>query len=239
MASMLPPLNRKLSLLDEFVAPEFTTLRAKHNGKGGFTFNNTSTKASPELLFTVDSRQSILAPRRTIRNAAGVAILDLWRKLQGGESYVARPNSSSPPLAIIAPRITTVKENIDVYVKNGGATDGETKLEIRGQDIWKRNTDVYLGNGLAMQIRFVNFVTSYVPFSSTQWDVTVSEGLYLSLAFAIVVYLSTTLYTSSYFRSSYGLELKDDSDDPKRQSRKSMWTRVGTGIGAGAAGGAA
>lgn len=178
---MLTSLNQQLYILKEFVAPKTTTLRAKHNGKGGFTFSNTSTEASPELLFTVDSRQGIQAPRRTIRNAAGETILDLWREHKGDESYIGRPGSTSSPLAVIAPRITTVKEKVDVYAKNAGQADEETKLEIRGQDIWKRNTYVYLGNDIAMQIRFVNYVTSYVPFSSNQWDAVVSEGFDLSL----------------------------------------------------------
>lgn len=179
---MLTPLNQELYVLKKFVATKATTLRAKHYGKGGFTFSKSSTEASAEVVFIVDSRQSMLAPRRIIRNAAGEAVLDLWRELKGDESYVGRPNSSSPPLAILAPRITILKDKLDLlYVKNHKQADEETKLEIRGQDIWKRNISVYLGNDLAMQIRFVNYVTSYVPFVSNQWDVSVSGEFDLSL----------------------------------------------------------
>ena len=32
-----------------------------------------------------------------------------------------------------------------------------------------------------MQVKFVNYMTSYVPFSSNQWDVSVAEGMDLLL----------------------------------------------------------
>jgi len=49
------------------------------------------------------------------------------------------------------------------------------KLEVRSQDIWKKDTYVYLGEKLVMQIRVVSYANSYVPFSSNQWDIAVVE----------------------------------------------------------------
>jgi hypothetical protein len=60
----------------------------------------------------------------------------------------------------------------------------ELKLEVRDQDIWKRNTVVYSGNDIVMQLGFVNYITSYVPFSSNQWDIIVARGFDLSLVSA-------------------------------------------------------
>jgi hypothetical protein len=73
------------------------------------------------------------------------------------------------------------KDKVDVYAKNAAREDQETKLEVRGQDVWKRNTLVYWGDNLVMQLRFVNYVTSYVPFASNQWNIVVARGFDLSL----------------------------------------------------------
>lgn len=178
---MLASLEEPLCILKDYVAPEPTTLRAKHNGKGGFTFSRTPENGPPEVLFKVDSRSSLRAPRRVINDASGKAVLELWRNHVGDDSYVGIPNSAALPLATVAPRITKVKDKVDVYAKNAARADEETKLEVRGQDIWKRNTCVYYGSELAMQVRFVNYITSYVPFSSNQWDVAVAKGFDLSL----------------------------------------------------------
>lgn len=48
-------------------------------------------------------------------------------------------------------------------------------MEVRSQDIWKKDTYVYLGEKLVMQIRVVSYANSYVPFSSNQWDIAVVE----------------------------------------------------------------
>jgi len=181
MSHMLATCNEPLYILEDHVAQEPVTLRAKHHGKGGFTFSKSSTGASAEVIFTADSRTSLTAPRRLIKDAAGKGILELWRNAVGDESYVSHPTGTSQPLAIIAPRATMSKDKVDIYVKNAAQANEETKLEIRGQDIWKRITLVYHGNDLVMQLRFANYITSFVPFSGNQWDVAVAQGFDLSL----------------------------------------------------------
>jgi hypothetical protein len=179
---MLASLDEPLYILEDYVASEPTTLRAKHNGKRGFTFSKTPETRPPETLFKVDSRSSLKASQRVINDASsGQPVLELWRNHVGDESYIGIPNIASLPLATVAPRPTKVKDRVDVYVKNAARDNEETKLEIRGQDVWKRDTCVYRGDDLVMQVRFVNYVTSYVPFSSNQWDVVVAEGFDLSL----------------------------------------------------------
>jgi hypothetical protein len=179
---MLASLDEPLYILEDYIASEPTTLRAKHNGKGGFTFSKTPETGTPEILFKVDSRSSLKASQRVIKDASrGKPVLELWRNHVGDESYIGIPNIASLPLATVEPRPTKVKDRVDVYVQNAARDNEETKLEIRGQDVWKRDTCVYRGDDLVMQVRFVNYVTSYVPFSSNQWDVVVAEGFDLSL----------------------------------------------------------
>lgn len=179
---MLAVPDEPLSILKEHVASEAVNLRAKVNGKGEFTFSRSSKGQPGNVLFTVDSRSGLRAPKRLIRDSTGTGILELWRNPTGDESYISRPhNGPSPPLAVVAPRKTVSKDKVDIYVKNAARDDQETKLEVRGQDVWKRNTLVYWGDDLVMQLRFVNYVTSYVPFASNQWDVAVAQGFDLSL----------------------------------------------------------
>jgi hypothetical protein len=174
MALMLTTLERPICMIPNHIATQDTTLRIKHHTKGGFTATDGSTS---KALFNVDSRRG-LGPRRVFHDADGKTILEMRRYLAGNETYVGIPNDHSLPAAVIAPRATLLKDKVDVYVKDA---DLEIRLEVRGQDVWKRNTYVYRGDDLVMQVRFVNYATSYVPFSSNQWDVSVAEGMDLLL----------------------------------------------------------
>lgn len=242
MTSMLATLDRPICMIGKHVATQATTLRIKHHTKGGFAATDVSTS---KTLFNVDSRKG-LGPRRVFHDADGQTILEMRRHLTGNETYVGVPNDNALPAAIIAPRATLLKDKVDVYVKDAGQ---EIRLEVRGQDNWKRNTYVYYGDKLVMQVRFVNYATSYVPFSSNQWDVSVAEGMDLLLvsllsspstsavlsdqqqATTIVVYLATTLYDGSKFQSDYGQDGKETSNTRK-------WVTMGAVLGAGAGGGA-
>ena len=177
MTSMLTTLDQPICMIESHVATQATTLRVKHHTKGGFTATDGSTS---KTLFNVDSRKG-LAPRRVFHDADGKTILEMRRYLTGNETYVGVPNDHSLPAAVIAPRPTLLKDKVDVYVKDAGL---EIRLEVRGQDVWKRNTYVYRGDDLVMQVKFVNYMTSYVPFSSNQWDVNVAEGMDLLLVSA-------------------------------------------------------
>jgi hypothetical protein len=207
MLHMLATLDAPLYILKDHVASEAVNLRAKVNGKGEFTFSRSSPGTPGEVLFTVDSRSGLRAPRRIIRDATGTAVLELWRNPTGDESYVGHLNNgTSPPLAVVAPRKTVSKDKVDVYAKNAAREDQETKLEVRGQDVWKRNTLVYWGDNLVMQLRFVNYVTSYVPFASNQWNVVVAQGLDLSLVSPVFTQAASPL--STYLTLCSGLRYR-------------------------------
>jgi hypothetical protein len=118
LSHMLTTLNEPTYLLKDHIAPESLNLRVKHRGKGDFTFSKSPTGgASSEVLFTADSRTGSSAPRRLIRDAIGNGILELWRNAAGDESYISHPtglNGVFLPLAIVAPRATTVKDKVDI-----------------------------------------------------------------------------------------------------------------------------
>lgn len=251
---MLADLDQPICIKPVYVATQATALRVKHHTKGGFACTKDHESA---ILFNVDSRTGGLSPKRVFHDAANGTILDMRRYHGANETYVGVPNDNALPAAVIAPRATRLKDKVDVYVKNAVQDGKEVKLEVRGQDIWEKNTYVYCGDDLVMQIRFVNYVTSYVPFSSNQWDVAVAKGIDLLLvscfqpmftldsgvsnqtqATTIVVYLATTLYDNTRFQSDYGQECA--SGDAPRSGRSTArdGARIGmiAGAGAGAAG---
>jgi hypothetical protein len=79
MSHMLATLDAPLYILKDHVASEAVNLRAKVNGKGESTFSRSSPGISGEVLFTVDSRSGLRAPRRLVRDATGIGVLELWR----------------------------------------------------------------------------------------------------------------------------------------------------------------
>ena len=125
MTSMLTTLDRPICMIKNHVATQATILRMKHHMKGGFTATDGSTS---KTFFNVDSRKG-LAPRRVFRDADGKTILEMRRYLTGNETYVGVQNDRSLPVAVIAPRLTLLKDKVDVYVKNA---DLELRLEVRG-----------------------------------------------------------------------------------------------------------
>lgn len=71
-----------------------------------------------------------------------------------------------------------MKDRLDVYVHG----EEEVKLEVRGLDVWKKVTHVYLDERLVMVVKLVNLLSVYVPFlKDNQWDVRVSQGMDASL----------------------------------------------------------
>lgn len=253
MASILAILNQPICMTSQHVATQTTTLRVKHHTRGGSTATHASTST---LLFNIDSRKGGFAPRRVFHNAAGDAILEMRRFVTGNETYVGVPDEKALPTAIIAPRLTSPKDKVDVYIKNAMQDGQEVRLDVRGQDVWKRNTNVYFGDKLVMQVRFVNYATSYVPFSSNQWDIAVAEGVGLLLvslvllpavsmvsdgdqATTIVVYLATPLYDNTRFQSDYGQETAtSETPGSHKWTTKVNMGPLGTIIADGAAGAA-
>ena len=77
MSHTLATTIEPLYILEEHIAAEAVTLRAKRNGKGGFTFSTNSKDSPSKVLYTVDSRSGLGAPRRLIKDAAGEGILEL------------------------------------------------------------------------------------------------------------------------------------------------------------------
>lgn len=102
MSHMLATPEKPLYILKEHLASEPVTLCAKHHGKGGFTFSNTSQGASGEVLLTIDSRSGgVMASKRLIKDATGKGILELWRDVGSDESYIQSSAIEKPAIPLV------------------------------------------------------------------------------------------------------------------------------------------
>lgn len=184
MGKELATLKQPVAIRPEHVCSEPTTFRVRQHclslSFGDFSVSNTSEVASstsPSPMFTVDGKVGSWTQRRAIQDASGLPVFDMRRKKVGATWTVELPGGSAP-LATLAPRRNDMKDRLDVYVHG----QEEVLLEVRGLDVWKKATHVYLGNRLVMDVKLVNLLSVYVPFfKDNQWDVRVSQGMDPSL----------------------------------------------------------
>lgn len=82
----------------------------------------------------------------------------------------------------LAPRQSSCKDKMDVYVRNVVGNGVEVKLSVQGLDVWKRKTNVYVGDLLVMEAKFVNLVSAYIPYlKDNEWKVRVAKGMDASI----------------------------------------------------------
>lgn len=166
-------------------------------------------------LFTVAGKTLSLSQRRSVLDASGLPVFDVHRETLGETWFVKLPGAQKRGgewMARLEPQRVTEwsqwreswKERIDVYVRNccaggedvfggggGGGSGREVELRVRGQDIWKKRTSVFLGDGetdieqhnnKVLDIRLVNLASTYMPFvKDNEWEVQVAEGFDVSL----------------------------------------------------------
>lgn len=182
MASALPGLDQPVSMLSDYVASQPKTLRFKNHAFGGSTVTDIPNNGEqPRKLFRIDAKTpGMSAAKRVFHDAKGNALFELRRNWTRQDSTITLSGEGSPQLALFAPRLSCLKDSLDVFVSSEKGKHGDI-LEVRGQDIWKKNTCVYRGKDLVMQVRSVNAATFYIPGVSNEWDVNVAQGMDLSL----------------------------------------------------------
>ncbi|BCR87836.1 uncharacterized protein ACHE_40400S [Aspergillus chevalieri] len=222
MAAELALLKQPVALRPEHIASAPTTLRIKHANRTGVDYKVTtvapeassSKDSESTVLFTVDGEFASWSQRRVFRDANGLPLFNLRRKSTGVTFFIEIPGDEDRPLATFAPRSSVLKDKCDIYLANAAADGEEVMLEVRGQDIWKRWTHVYFNGALVMRTKLADMVAVYVPGKRISWEAEVAEGMDLSLATAITVFLAENLYNSSY-PSSYSSNTKKPEDaDP-------------------------
>lgn len=182
MASALPSLDQPISMLSDYVASQPKMLRFKNHAFGGSTVTDIPNNGEqPRKLFRIDAKTpGMSAAKRVFHDAEGNALFELRRNWTSQDSTISLSGEGSPGLALFAPRLSCLKDSLDVFVSKEKGNDDDI-LEVRGQDIWKKNTCVYRGKDLVMQVRSVSAATFYIPGVSNEWDVNVAQGMDLSL----------------------------------------------------------
>lgn len=212
MASSLSSIDQPISILSDHIASRPTTLRFKNHGRGGSTITDITDEAGPQELFKIGAKKTgMTSTRREVRDSKDTLLFSMRRDMSGYYTFLDRPHN---PLdltphyyATIDPLATGLKDKFDVRLEKPRPditnSEPEIKLEVRGQDIWKKNALVYHGEDIVMQVRFVQLLTAYVPFKSNEWDVYIAKGMDLSLV-SSCGFAFDTCYAISDFGKGFG-----------------------------------
>lgn len=198
--SELSILKQPIALRQEHIASSTTRLRLQSTSRIGGEYEISSTAApdgtgsssdTPDsnLLFNVDGNAVSWRQQRYFRDASGLPLFELHRKAAGVTWFVDIPGrNSEQPLATLAPRWHMLKDKCDVHFSNSAAGGEQTVLAVRGQDIWKRWTHVYIGDhALVMRVRLIDMMAVYIPAKRRSWEIEVAEGMDLSLVSVVAM----------------------------------------------------
>lgn len=197
--SELTILKQPIALRQEHIASSTTKLRLQSTSWAGGEYEVSSTAApdgtgsssdsDSNVLYKVDGKAVSWRQQRYFRDASGLPLFELHRKAAGVTWFVDIPGrNSEQPLATLAPQWHMLKDKCDVHFSNSAAGGEETVLAVRGQDIWKRWTYVYIGDhALVMRVRLIDMVAVYLPTKRRSWEIEVAEGLDLSLVSVVAM----------------------------------------------------
>lgn len=183
MATTLPPLKYPVGIRLDTTSTAARTLRVRQKClRMSFGDLIATDQSDNTTQFTVDGKTLSLSQRHAIRDASGLPLFDIHRVSLGTTWYVNLPGQVTKPMIRLEPQYVndwraTWKDSLDVYVRTTDGRGEEVKLQVRGQDVWKKRTHVYLGAQLVVDVRFVNVMSAYVPFlKDNEWDVTIAPG---------------------------------------------------------------
>jgi len=159
-------------------------------------------KGQPRPCISVDGKYMARDGRHCFFDASGLPLFDLFHKPMGVTWHVEVPGGSGTPIARGIRRYSVMKDRVDFVVKNAAAEGEELTLHVRGQDIWKLRTNVYLGDKVVMTAKRTEKMSTYVPGMKIEWLVEIAAGMDMSLASLIVVILGADMYDSAFMTSS-------------------------------------
>ncbi|KAK2591214.1 hypothetical protein QQS21_011099 [Conoideocrella luteorostrata] len=204
-----------IAIRTEHTVDKHTTFRVQQHGKGlsggkftisGPTAEHTKGSSAKEqqsaALLHVDGKYMSLEEKRAFRDASGLPLFDVYHRAIGVTWYVELPGGNGAPIARIMPRFSALKDNLEVCLKNAAADGEEVRLHVRGQDIWKQRTNVYLGDKVVMTAKRTDKLSVYLPTKKLEWVVDIAAGMDISLASLIVVVMAANMYDSSMQSSS-------------------------------------
>ncbi|KAL4756719.1 tubby C-terminal-like domain-containing protein [Aspergillus foveolatus] len=224
MAS-LPPLKQRLALRPEYIASSTRVIKVDQHSaswsSGNFTITESNTD---EKLFGVTGEFASFTQRRHFSDASGLPLFELSRERMGMKWFLHLPGEksrkakeketpySSPaatkPIATFVPKYSALMDKFDMHFRNSaldsdpGADWEEVTLSIWGQNVWKSRANVYHCGRLAMTVKLTNMAAPYIPLKRPTWEASVAEGMDLSLASVVAVFLAMMLYESNWLAES-------------------------------------
>ncbi|KAL3429053.1 hypothetical protein BDV09DRAFT_200985 [Aspergillus tetrazonus] len=190
----LPPLKQPLALRPEYIASSARVIKVNQQSaswsSGNFTITDSHTDEKP---FGVTGEFASFTQRRHFSDESGLPLFELsWERmgmkwflhLPGEKSRKAKEKEtpySSPaatkPIATFVPKYSALKDKFDMHFENSALNSdpGADREEV------------------TLAIRGQNRPT---------WEASVAEGMDLSLASVVAVFLATMLYESNWLAES-------------------------------------
>lgn len=200
-----------IAIRDEHVVDQPTTIRVQQHGKGlseakftvlrdGGQLVNEKASAEPsppEAIFQVDGKVLSSQGRRHFTDASGLPIFELYHKFSSATWFVELPGGNDTAIVRLAPRSSSLKDDLEVMVRNAAANAEETTLRVRGQDIWKQRANVEVDGKVVMTVKKTDKWSSYLPGRNPEWQVDLAAGMDVSLASVIVIVMAANMYDSN------------------------------------------
>lgn len=185
-APQLALLKQAIAIRTEHIAQAPTSLRVKKNGKSFSRGDFSITRDDGTVLFTVDGKVMSWTQKQAFRDASGLPLFEVYRKPMGVTWFVELPGErSNDPIMKLAPKVSALKDKLDLSVCNAANGGENVNLQVRGQDIWKLRTNVYLGDQVVMTAKRTDKLAAYVPGKGLEWHVDVAEGFDASLVSSV------------------------------------------------------
>ncbi|KYG41773.1 hypothetical protein M433DRAFT_115129 [Acidomyces richmondensis BFW] len=211
MPPELTALKNPIAIHKDYVVDQPSTFRIQQQGKalsGGqfivFRENELagSSPGGSQALISIRGKYGSATEKRAFFDASGLPLLTLYHKPVGVTWYIELPGGHDTAIARLAPRFSIFKDKLDVDVRNATIPGEEVTLHVRGQDIWKQRTNVYVGSAIVMTAKRTDKLSTYLPGRRPDWMVEIAAGMDILLASAIMVVLASTMYNSSMKSSS-------------------------------------
>lgn len=191
MATGLAALKYPVAISSDFARHTSTTVWVKQHAKswsaGDFTISadkdgSSKSAKDAEHLFSVEGKWASWSQKRSFTDASGNPVYEMYREKNGRTWYVETAGPTRTlPVVKLQPLPRALKDKVDVHVLNKAANGDEAVLEVRGEDVWKKNTTVYLSGAVVMTARRTDTLSVYVPWKRPEWKVEVAPGLDISL----------------------------------------------------------
>lgn len=207
MSYRLAPLPSPIAVDKNYIVHSDTKFIVRKQGKfmgsGKFVAIEPGSDGRQPAWITVDGKALSMSESRPFVNSHGQPIFTLAHPRMGATWTIELPGQKDAPAGKIMPRWDATKDKLDVAFYNAASgMREEVSLQVRGQDVMKKETHVYLNDRCIMTTMMVSSMSAYMP-GKVEWEVNVAAGMDLSLATAIVVVLATNFTTSFFLNSSH------------------------------------